>query len=227
MALKIRDPGRGTFDTDAAEPPRPWKAALPELLANRLYVWVVLGYTAVTFSTGVMADWYAEFLHRDRGMDLVSATSTMGAVVVVAGLAGTALGGWLGEKFVGRTRHPYLAMSGLTMAVAAVFAIPAVVVTDTRTAIVCAGISQLFLWAYNGPVNALLVNCVPSALRVRAFALSILTIHAFGDAISPSVAGIVSDLAHSLPTAMLLVPSSVAIGAAIWIVAWRRLPEAA
>ena len=225
LALKIRDPGRGAFDADAAEPPRPWGVALRQLATNRMYVFVVAGYTAVTFATGVLADWYATFLHRHRGMDLAEAGTTVGGVVVVAGLVGTAFGGWLGERFVGRVRHPYLAMSAVTMLVAAGFAVPSVTLHDPQLAIGCSAVSQVFLWAYNGPVNAILVNCVPSALRVRAFSLSIFCIHAFGDAISPWLAGFLSRMTGSLPTALLLVPAAAALGGLIWLYGWWTIPE--
>jgi len=40
-------------------------------------------------------------------------SNAMGIVTVVGGLVGTGLGGWLGDFFVGKTRIPFLAASGL------------------------------------------------------------------------------------------------------------------
>lgn len=224
LALRIRDPGRGTFDADAAEPPRPWGAALRELARNRTWVAAVAGYTAVTFANGIMADWYATYLER-KGMPLAQAASLMGAVVVVAGLAGTAFGGWFAERLVGRTRQPYFAMCAITLGAGTIFAVPALTLEDPRAAVACAGVSQFLLWAYNGPLNAILVNCVPSALRARAFSLSIFTIHAFGDAISPAIAGWISGATGSLAWGMALVPAAAGAGAVVWTGAWRRLAE--
>ena len=227
LALRIRDPGRGTFDADAAEPPMPWRTALRALRANRTYVLAVLGYTAVTFAGGIMADWYATFLTRCRGASVEEAAKLAGIVIVLGGLAGTAFGGWLGERFVGRTRQPYLLMCGVTMLVAAVLCVPALLVEDPVQATVWAALSQVFFWSYNGPLNAILVNCVPSALRARAFALSILCIHALGDAVSPSIAGAISGGTGNLLHAMLLVPAAAAAGAVVWLHGWRTLPDAA
>ena len=95
-----------------------------------------------------------------------------------------------------------------------------------RPAVACAAVSQFLLWSYNGPLNAILVNCVPSAIRARAFSLSILCIHAFGDAISPSVAGAISGASGNLLHAMLLVPVAAAVGALVWLYGWRALPAA-
>ena len=111
--------------------------------------------------------------------------------------------------------------------------IPAVVLTTIALFVVrapaaivgCMLAAQLCLWAYNSPINALLVNSVEPGLRARAFGVSILCIHLFGDVLSPPLIGLVSDATGSLETALIMVPVTVALGGAIWLVAWRRLPE--
>jgi hypothetical protein len=86
--------------------------------------------------------------------------------------------------------------------------------------------AQFFLWFYNGPINSVLVNCTSSALRARAFSLSILCIHLFGDAVSPFALGAASDRI-GLVAAMAMVPAFLLAGALVWIWAWRTLPEPA
>ena len=85
-------------------------------------------------------------------------------------------------------------------------------------------VTQLFLWAYNAPINALLVNSVSPSLRARAVGLSILSIHLLGDALSPSLVGIISGATGELGLALTVVPVTIALGAAIWIFGWRSLP---
>ena len=85
--------------------------------------------------------------------------------------------------------------------------------------------TQLFLWAYNAPVNALIVNSVPPGMRARAVGLSILSIHLLGDAVSPLLIGVVSDVTGSLETAMVMVPVAAGVGALIWLWGWRTLPD--
>ena len=55
-------------------------------------------------------------------------------------------------------------------------------------------------------------------------ALSILAIHATGDAISPSIVAAASDRI-GLQKAIQLVPIALGLGALIWLFAWRTLPE--
>jgi predicted MFS family arabinose efflux permease len=223
LALTIRDPGRGRFDADAKEVPPTWRQALGPLLKNREYVLAVAGYAAVTFASGALADWFAPFLQRQHGMSVKASGLYVGASAALGGLAGTTLGGFLADRLKRWTRQPYLALSGWSMALTTVFALMALRVSDTTATIVLLFIAQFFLWFYNGPINALIANSVPSALRVRAFALSILSIHIFGDAVSPSIVAAASD--HiGLQKAIQLIPFALGAGALIWLYAWRTLP---
>jgi MFS transporter, Spinster family, sphingosine-1-phosphate transporter len=224
IVLMIRDPGRGRFDTDAAVVPLPWARALGPLLQNRAYVLAVAGYAAVTFASGALADWFPTFLQRQHAMSVKASGMYVGTSAALGGLLGTALGGMCGDVLKRWTRHPYLALSGWSMVLTTVFAFLALRLSNTTAAIIMLFVAQFFLWFYNGPINALIANCVPSALRVRAFALSILSIHLFGDAVSPSIVATASD--HiGLQHAIQMVPLALGAGALIWLFAWRSLPN--
>ncbi len=110
------------------------------------------------------------------------------------------------------------------MVLATIFGFLALRLTQPTLVIVMLFVAQFFLWFYNGPINAIIANSVPSALRARAFALSILAIHLLGDAVSPSIVGALSDRLD-LPTAIRLVPLAMGVGAFVWLYAWRALPS--
>jgi MFS family permease len=223
LALAIREPGRGHFDSDAEQTPPQWPEALRLLLKNQEYVLAVAGYAAVTFASGALADWFPTFLQRHRAMSMEVSGRYVGLSAVVGGLGGTLVGGLLGDSVKRWTRQPYLALSGWSMVLATVFSLLTLTLADPTLVIVTLFLAQFFLWFYNGPINAILANSVPSALRARAFALSILLIHILGDAISPSIVGAASD--HlGLRTAIQLVPLAMGLGALIWLYAWRILP---
>ncbi len=221
--LWVPEPGRGTFDADKGALPPPWSAAVRALLANREYAYATAGYVLVTFAAGALADWFPTFLSRNRGMALDEAGLVVGGATVVGGLGGTILGGWLGDRMKGLTRQPYLAVSGATMAIAVVLASFALAAEGKWTIAALIAGAQVFLWCYNAPINATIVNAVPSALRARAVALSILCIHLFGDAISPPIVGLISSSTGSLGLGLVLVPVTMGLGAVIWIVGWRRV----
>jgi MFS family permease len=227
LALRIQDPGRGRLEPGASAATVPWPEAIRLLLRNPVYLVTVAGYTAVTFAAGGMGDWLTMFLTRHRGMDLKEAGAMVGMVTVIGGLGGTMTGGFLADKLRGRTRHPYLALSALAMIPAAIFAVGALTLEGKTAVCACVLLAQFFLWFYNGPVNTVIVNSVPPALRVRAFSMSILTIHLLGDAISPPIIGAISDSGPGgrLPLALMLVPAAIACAAVIWGIGWRRLEE--
>jgi hypothetical protein len=94
-------------------------------------------------------------------------------------------------------------------------------------------LAQIALWCYSSPINTIIVNAVPAHLRPYAVSVSIFSIHAFGDAISPTLVGLISrfsgaDADHSnLQLAMWIVPVAMVVGTAIWLQGWRKVPEAA
>ena len=226
LVLLVREPGRGRFDTDAGEPPPAWPEALRLLARNREYILAVAGYTAVTFASGAMADWFPTFLHRNHGMGIDEAGMVVGTSAVVGGLGGTVAGGFLADRLRAFTRHPYLALCAVATALATVFAAAALFVQSQAAVVACIYLGQVFLWFYNAPVNAILVNTVPSRLRARAFSLSILSIHILGDAISPAIVGLISDRSGLL-SGLVLIPLTMALGALLWGFGWRTLPAPA
>lgn len=226
LVLFVREPGRGNQDEDGAQVAPPWSEALRLLAKNHEYIVAVIGYTAVTFASGALADWFPSFLHRHRGMELGAADLMVGTSAVVGGLGGTLAGGLVADWMRRWTKNPYLAVCAVAMALATGFAFLALEVKSHLAIAACIYAAQFFMWFYNGPINALLVNSVSSALRVRAFSLSILSIHLFGDAVSPSVVGFLSDR-RGLPFAMSLVPLAMGLGALVWGIGWRKLPVAA
>jgi MFS family permease len=233
FAWRMADPPRVVSVEEAAAPQPSWGSALRTLAVNRPFVTAVAGYTAVTFASGALADWYPSYLHRSLGMDVGRAGLVVGGTAVLGGIGGTIVGGLLGDRLQGRTRQPYLALSAGSMSLAVLFTAGSLLLRTEAAVIACILCAQFFMWCYNGPINAMIANATGSALRARAFALSILTIHLFGDSISPTIVGRLSDIlaaagrVEPLALALWLVPIAMATGASIWAWGWRRLPEAA
>lgn len=233
LAFLMREPGRGTFDPPGAKPAvLGWGEALGVMVRSQPYVFAVLGYTAVTFGTGGMADWFSPYLQREHGMSVGEAGMAVGQVTASAGLLGTAMGGFLADRLRRFTRQPYFALSGVSMIASTICAFMALR-AGRDVVLTWLFFAQFFLWFYNAPINTVIANSVPSNVVARAFGVSILAIHLLGDAISPTIIGAISDATASpddaargnLPVALLLVPLTFGLGALCWLWAWRRLPE--
>lgn len=225
MALRIKEPPRGYYDKTKREHQGGWPKALKELSKNHNFVSAVAGYTAVMFAAGAIADWFPTFLERERGFSLQQAGTIVGAITITCGIAGTAAGSYVADKMVGKVSHPYLAFSGLAMIPATICAALTLFIPGKVAAVTFLAIGQFFAWSYNGPINALIVNSVPSQLRTRAISVSVLTTHLFGDAVSPSIVGFASDHTQGLQLAMWAAPMALAVGTVIWLVSWKYLAE--
>ena len=223
LCLLLRDPPRGAQDADDAKPTQqsaPRKNSLAtylDLLRNKTYVIMVLGYAAYTFAVGGLAVWMPAFLERARGMPRSEATVSFGAIVVITGFIGTFVGGWLGDYLAKNSRQAYLWLSAVSTLLAAPFVWFALSTPVHLTYVICMVIAQLLLFMSTGPINAATVNIVSPTERATAIALQVFAIHLLGDALSPPLIGALSDH-FSLAQAVKIVPFAVVIGGLFW--AW-------
>ncbi|HUL49060.1 MAG TPA: MFS transporter [Gemmatimonadales bacterium] len=223
LLLRLPDPPRGIQDDAPVAVPGSVgpRRAYARLLANRPYVLTVLGYAAYTFALGGMAVFLPKFLMRVRGLPEGSATLWSGLCLLATGLAGTALGGWLGDRLLSRTRQAYLWLSGVATLVAA--PVVAVALTSASPPMYWSAIvgAELLLFTSTGPINSAIVNAVAPEIRATAVAVSILTIHVLGDVPSPTLLGFISDRT-SLGRAVLIIPLAVMVGGLVWTYAARQ-----
>jgi MFS transporter, Spinster family, sphingosine-1-phosphate transporter len=167
------------------------------LVRNPAYLCIVLGYAAVTFTTGGLSIWMPTFLQRLDGRSQSSAAFLMGAITVGGGLLGTVVGGAIAQWW-SRRNGAALYLVPAWSALLAFF--PALVcffgpsVLHTKAWTVPALAAAIFLiFLGSGPVNAATVNSVPASIRATALAGQLLLIHALGDASSPTIIGAISD----------------------------------
>ncbi len=182
----------------------------------------MLGYAAYTFAIGGLAVWMPTFLERVRGRELASADFFVGAVTAVAGLGGTFVGGYLGDRLTARVREGHLWLSGVSTLLAVGPAWLALTSTSPATYQTSFFVAELLLFLSTGPINVVIVSAVPADVRAMAMAVSIFVIHALGDAISPPLIGLLAD-ARGLALAVLIVPAALAVSGVIWtITAWKK-----
>ena len=216
LALVLHEPTRGQSDAAPQSAPPDARAVFAALARNRRYVLTVLGYAAYTFALGGIAYWMPAFLERIRGVPRVQATAQFGAIVVATGLAGTALGGWLGDRLLRRTPAAYLWVSGVATLVAAPLMLTSLMATTPLAYWPSVVAAELLLFVSTGPINSEIVNAVSPHVRATAMAVSIFSIHAIGDVPSPLLVGMIAD-AGSLATGVLILPAAALVGGIIWM----------
>lgn len=198
LAAALHEPVRGGLDGEPIRPPGSFAAALRRIVRTPAWRINTVGLAMMTFTVGGLSLWMPTYLERVHGMSTGAAGPVFGAVTVVAGLCGTLLGGGLGDRLQARSAGGYFWLSGVGLALAAPFIVVMTMVDDLVAVFAVAFIAELLLFLNTGPLNAALVGCVPPNLRGTAFAANIFCIHAFGDALSRTLIGHVSDRARDV-----------------------------
>ena len=188
-----------------------------------------VGMTLMTFAMGGIAVWMPTYLQRAFDMSQGDAGMGFGAVTVLAGLTGTIIGGWLGDRSFAKSDGGYFRVSGWGLIAGAPFVLAMPWVGSTTGVFALAFAAEFFLFLNTGPLNAALVGCVGPSLRSTAVAVNVLFIHALGDAISPPLMGATSDLvgggADGLGIAIAATAVPLVIGGLVLIRGARRIDE--
>ena len=194
------------------------------LLKNRSFVFNCLAMAAMTFAIGGLAQWLPSFLNRVHLLNVEQANLYFGAITVLSGIFGTLVGGWLGDKWQQRSGKGYLLLSGWGFLIGTPFAAWAILAPNLHTCLGAIFVAEFFLFLNTGPLNTVIINVTAPAMRAMAFAVNIFVIHALGDAISPSILGVLSD--HwGLRNALLTTPLVIALAGVFCFICGRFVEE--
>jgi sugar phosphate permease len=130
---------------------------------------------------------------RERGIPLGNASTTFGLLLVIAGFAGTLLGGRISSAVARRHPGADFIVSGWSLAASIVFTFFAVMAPQPAVFWPAMFVTLLLVFVNIGPLNAAMANVLPAELRARGFAVTTLLMHLLGDAASPWLIGEVSD----------------------------------
>ena len=230
----VQEPRRGAQDTapksvKPAVSPSPatvWggiAATLLGLARNPAYWVATLGMAFMTFAIGGLQVWMPMFLIRLRGLAPLHANLFFAVITAVNGVVATLAGGWLADRMLQRRADAYYVVSGVALAVSFPLAIAAIYLRGQAMfpAIFLAEFCLLF---NTGPLNAAVVDSVPSGIRATAIAVNLLVIHLLGDAFSPTLIGYVSDRTHSLQAGFVTALIAIIIAAAVLLWGKRFAP---
>jgi MFS family permease len=230
-ALLIHEPPRGTSEgpDEGAELrretlPASW-SIYATLCRNRSFVFTTLGMAMMTFAIGGLANWVPKFISLERGLGLKKASLYMGAVICIAGLVGTALGGIIADPLARRIRGAYFWLSGLTMLASVPLIWLALVAHPTWLIFGSMALGLIFVFVGTGPSNAIVVNVTPPNIRAAAFAVNIFALHILGDIPSPPLMGLISDATNNMYYGLVIAIPALVLSA-LFFCAGARFLEA-
>lgn len=213
----IREPERGESDNTTKNLDKVNLKKLMSLFKNKEYMLATIGYIFYTFAMGAFSFWGPAFLNRVHGMNVNDATMFLGPALVVGGLLGTLIGGYLANKWRKKNPAGYAILLSMSVFIAVPFSFISFLTADTTLSMVSIAISLIFLFQATGPINTVLVECVPANMRASAMAICIFLIHALGDIWSPELVGRVSDNFDNLRIGMLILPGAFVFAGLFWL----------
>lgn len=207
LAFRLREPLRGSAEERGPRLERTTDASLKNmfgLLRIASLRWTILAQTALFFVLGADAYWLPTLLTRRFGMSIGEAGTLSGGVIVLGGLVGTLLGGWIADWRRRRSARADLEVSIAGFVGAAVF-VTLALVASAEVFVPAFLLAVVCLYLYSGPFSAIGQNVVVPSLRASAVTLTLLIAHLFGDSYAAAAVGLLSDALGSLQTALLIV----------------------
>eukprot|EP01059_Diplonema_ambulator_P004068 TRINITY_DN13760_c0_g1_i1.p1 TRINITY_DN13760_c0_g1~~TRINITY_DN13760_c0_g1_i1.p1 ORF type:complete len:555 (+),score=80.63 TRINITY_DN13760_c0_g1_i1:105-1667(+) len=199
QTVNCDDPDSFSDYQSAAPAPYPsGLTALRSLVTNPLFMLTCLGYAMYTFVIGGISAWGIVYLQQGPlHMGSAAASMCFGGITAVAGLGGTAAGGWFVDSLGGSKGHEGMIKCHRFNIANVALSIPAGIVAFLMKVRglffpICF-ISEVALFATTAPINSVVLETVPPEMRAYAMAFSIFIIHAAGDFPSPLLIGAVSD----------------------------------
>lgn len=206
------------------------KNAVQTLFKIPSYALNCLGMTANTFAIGGIAFWLPNYVAHYRQFGTEKEAGTwMGGIIILSGMGATLMGGFLGDYFKKWHKGSYFTVSGVGM----LLGFPAfllVLFVPFPAAWIFVAVSCFCLFLNTGPTNAILLNVSPPVFRSMAFAINIFMIHAFGDAISPWIIGLIADTfatggQSNLNAGFISISVMILLGGLFWIMGGKHLEK--
>jgi len=228
LAFRVREPLRGAAEAEGPRLARPRDASLATLfglLRIPTLRHTILSQTALWFVLGADAYWLPTLLTRRFGMSVAEAGTLSGGVIVVGGLVGTLLGGYVADWRRHRSPRADLEVS-IAGFVAAAVLVGLALVAPAAWFVPLFLLAVISIYLYSGPYTAISQNVVVPSLRGSAVTVTLLIAHLFGDSYAAAAVGLLSDAVGSLQLALLLVsPGLLLVAAAIAALGLRTIHD--
>ncbi len=137
--------------------------------------------------------WLPTFLARSLAMDIVARSQFLAAIVFVAGVAGMALGGWLGDRFGQRSLRAYALIPAAAFVVSAPLYALGILAQTPQEAFWLFLVPQALGLMWLGPVLTAVQHLAPATSRSTMSALFLLVNNLIGLGIGPYFFGRMSD----------------------------------
>lgn len=183
------------------------------VLRTPTLVFMFLSGAMISFGTNGLVGWGPSFMMRKYGLSSAAAAELLGTWGLVAGVAGTLIGGLIADRLLRWTDKGRVLTVAAGFLIGGPLAIWTLTLHDLRSFVPAFTVAFFFLSWYNGPIAAVIFDVVPASIGSTVVGAYLLFIHLAGDAIAFPLIGSLSDR-FSLERAMMLLPV-VALGGGV------------
>ncbi len=173
VKLLIPEPVRGGFDSvdgSASEPAPPFSIVAGTLARTPSFWLLSFGAASGSILGYGLIFWLPSFFSRSFGLELIEVSWFYGSIVLVGGVAGTWLGGWIGDRTAQGNPGAYAMVPAVCFLIAAPCFAFGLFAPSLTIAWVLFAIGQMLALAWLGPVIAAVQHIVPPNMRATASA---------------------------------------------------------
>ncbi|MFN3724996.1 MAG: spinster family MFS transporter [Allosphingosinicella sp.] len=173
VKIGIREPVRGGFDTvdgQASEPAPPFGVVAARLARTPSFWLLSFGAASGSILGYGLIFWLPSFFNRSFDLELVEVSWFYGSIVLVGGIAGTWLGGWLGDRTGPDRPGTYALIPAICFLISAPVFAAGLFAPSLVVGWILFAIGQMLALAWLGPVIAAVQHIVPPNMRATASA---------------------------------------------------------
>jgi len=192
--MTIKEPPRGQFDRQRKDRSPPGLKSILTTLSRKPSFWLLaVGASCSSMMGYGVFFWLPSFFVRSYGLTLLNASLFYGAVLLVGGLAGIWVGGWLGDRFGPSQRSQYARIPAIAFLVTVPFYVLAILSPTLTVSFVVLLVPTALGLAWLGPIISAIQHLVRPDMRATASAIFLFINNLIGIGLGTYAIGALSD----------------------------------
>lgn len=230
--LTVAEPPRGQFDSAPQHESSPTVREIASALAKKRSFWSMsIGAAASSMMGYGLFFWLPSYFVRSYGFSLLDASMFYGAILLVGGMSGTWLGGYLADRLGRTNRRAYVLVPAFAFVLTIPFYVLAFISSTPTVTFVALLVPTALGLAWLGPVISAMQHIVKPQMRATASATFLFINNLIGIGAGTVAIGAISDSLQarfgydSLKFAILSGTGFYLVAAALFYISSKRLSD--
>jgi len=230
--MVVKEPARGQFDAPGTDTKPASIGAVLKTIGGKPSFWLLsLGAACSSMMGYGMFFWLPSFFVRSFGTTLLEASLSFGALLLVGGVAGIWLGGWLGDRFGAGKRAAFAIIPAIAFLGTIPFYVIGVLSPTLDLSFIVMVIPTALGLAWLGPILSAIQHLVTPNMRATASAIFLFINNLIGIGAGTALLGALSDAlqvrfgAESLRYSILAGTGFYVAAAVLFLIASRFLEK--